>query len=105
LDSWNDRVSAAEERGTFTFEDMDLSLYWHTCAVGERLNVRKHGLSGLDLSELIEKHDRVLWSHGAIFGRAVNENNIKKARDVLGWIAAHAPSADLLAALRAEARQ
>lgn len=86
--SWEQRLNAAEARGSFTEEDKELALSWTTCAIGERFHTTEDNAIFAILSDG-RKLREVNWEAvrlGGLFNGYINLNNTEAARDIYNQI-------------------
>lgn len=91
LEGWRARIAAAQERGSFTFDDGAASVSWCSCAIGEArelLPLRFELAPRREGDPTTAPTDDGFETLGMEFWRAVRDNDIKDAYHVLGLIEA-----------------
>ena len=85
--NWKERIEQANKTGYFTTEDITLSDYWNTCAVGE-LNI-DFSLLDNDNQDKYDNHVVILenlHNMGMEFYKQVILNNIDKTKAIYDLI-------------------
>lgn len=83
--TWAQRIAAAEKRGKFTKQDINLATGWNTCAVGEAVG---YPATDKEAFVLIRKNPGLDNGIGIRFIKAVQEHKFAEATKVLNEIKA-----------------